>query len=210
MMNKMMKKVAIVIAAATMAMAGSTVVAHANDGMGIEAVTPNVTVQDMNAEKFVVAVSGANVRTAPSTDAKIVNVIGFNEKVEVLGKTSNGWYQVWTRDSLGGEGTYYISGDLLSDNKQAVNRQESRQEVRNVVKGQTYTTHVEKGYLALRNKPSYDDNNEFGQLWNGSTVIVTDNQCGDYVLVTVTHCAKGEYSANVEGRVGYVNANYLK
>ena len=107
MMNKMIKKVAIVIAAATMTLTGTAMAVSANDGMGIEAVTPGVTVQDMNTVKYVAASAGANVRTAPSTSAHTVNTLGMNTRVQVTGMTSNGWYQVWAKDSLGGEGSYY-------------------------------------------------------------------------------------------------------
>ena len=78
------------------------------------------------------------------------------------------------------------------------------------VVGRTYGTHVDDGgYLALRNYPSFDRSNEIGPLWNGSSVVVTQDNGGDYVTVAVNYAAHGSYGADVTGRVGYVNWHYL-
>ncbi len=131
MMNKMMKKVAMVFAAATMAIAGSSMIVSANDGMGIDALTPDVTVQDMSSEGIVMSLVGARVRTAPTDEAKIVDTLKFGEKVEISGKTSNDWYQVITTDPVyGGTGTHYIYGGLLGDTKLAAPKQESSIEIK--------------------------------------------------------------------------------
>ena len=66
--------------------------------------------------------------------------------------------------------------------------------------GETYTVKVDKGYLALRTAPSYDEANEIGELYTGDTVEVKDRSNGQYWWV---------YSPK-HGREGYVNADYLR
>ena len=56
-----------------------------------------------------------------------------------------------------------------------------------------------KHFLALRNAPSYNDNNIIGTLHNGDVVQVFDHYNGDYVWVY----------AETLGYCGWVNANYL-
>lgn len=46
-----------------------------------------------------------------------------------------------------------------------------------------WTVKVEKGYLALRNKPAYNDSNEIGQLNTGDTVQVKDTSDSNYWYV---------------------------
>jgi len=77
--------------------------------------------------------------------------------------------------------------------------------------GNSYTTRVRTGYLALRNYPAYDSKNEIGPLWNGSVVTVIDtcNLNSDYVVVCVNIAVKGPWGPATEGRVGYVNWHYL-
>ena len=62
-----------------------------------------------------------------------------------------------------------------------------------------YTVRVQKGYLALRTRPAYDDSNEIGQLYTGDVVIVKDKSQGQYWWV---------YSPKHQ-RDGYVNKDYL-
>lgn len=62
-----------------------------------------------------------------------------------------------------------------------------------------YTVRVDKGYLALRTAPAYDDRNEIGKLHTGDVVIVKDKSQGTYWWV---------YSTRLD-RSGYVNKNYL-
>ena len=66
--------------------------------------------------------------------------------------------------------------------------------------GETYTVKVDKGYLALRTEPSYDESNEIGELYSGEVVEVKDRSNGQYWWV---------YSPK-HGREGYVNADYLR
>ena len=65
--------------------------------------------------------------------------------------------------------------------------------------GETYTVKVDKGYLALRTAPSYDESNEIGELYTGDTVERCGGSSGKYWWV---------YSPKY-GREGYVNADYL-
>ena len=62
----------------------------------------------------------------------------------------------------------------------------------------TLSVRVEKGYLALRYAPGYDEANEIGELYTGDTVQVL-SEGGTYWYV---------YS-NRLGLAGYVNKNYL-
>ncbi len=63
----------------------------------------------------------------------------------------------------------------------------------------SYTVRVNKGYLALRTAPAYDERNEIGELYTGDTVVVKDKSNGTYWWV---------YSPKYN-RNGYVNKNYL-
>ena len=62
-----------------------------------------------------------------------------------------------------------------------------------------YTVKVDKGYLALRTAPAYDDKNEIGELYTGDTVTVIEKTYEKYWWV---------YSPKY-GKSGYVNKNYL-
>ena len=62
-----------------------------------------------------------------------------------------------------------------------------------------WTVKVDKGYLALRNKPAYNDSNEIGQLNTGDTVQVKDTSDSNYWYVYVPQLDK----------TGYVDKNYL-
>lgn len=62
-----------------------------------------------------------------------------------------------------------------------------------------WTVKVEKGYLALRNKPAYNDSNEIGQLSTGDSVQVKDTSNDNYWYV---------YSPLLD-KTGYVDKNYL-
>ena len=62
-----------------------------------------------------------------------------------------------------------------------------------------YKVKVQKGYLALRTKPAYDEKNEIGELYTGDTVTVIEKTYENYWWV---------YSPKY-GKYGYVNKNYL-
>lgn len=87
-----------------------------NDGMGVDAM--NVTTEDWADTVMVVNnAAGANVRTAPGTEARILKTLTDGTKVTINGKTSNGWYRISTSDpQYGGECAGYISGNLLTMN----------------------------------------------------------------------------------------------
>ena len=63
----------------------------------------------------------------------------------------------------------------------------------------TYSVSVDKGYLALRTEPAYDEANEIGELYTGDVVRVKDKSNGKYWWV---------YSPKY-GKSGYVNKDYL-
>lgn len=56
-----------------------------------------------------------------------------------------------------------------------------------------------QNYLALRNAPRTDANNEIGKLHNGDLFIVTNNPTNGFA-----------YGYTSGGSYGYVNANYLR
>lgn len=75
--------------------------------------------------------------------------------------------------------------------------------------GNTYTTRVNSGYLALRSSAAREqDRNIIGQLWNGSEVQIMGYVESDYVYVYVNHCAPG--GADCTGMCGWVNWNHLE
>ena len=65
--------------------------------------------------------------------------------------------------------------------------------------GDVCKVRVNKGYLALRTYPSYEEWNEIGELYTGDTVTVLDRSNGQYWWV---------YSPKL-GLEGYVNSDYL-
>lgn len=85
-----------------------------NDGMGVDSM--NVTTEDWADTVMVVNnAAGANVRTAPTTDARILYTLNNGIKVIVNGKTSNGWCRINAADPVyGGETAGYIAAHLLA------------------------------------------------------------------------------------------------
>ena len=65
--------------------------------------------------------------------------------------------------------------------------------------GETYSVKVDKGYLALRTAPSYDEANEIGELYTGDVVTLIEKYNNTYWWV---------YSSKY-GTCGYVNRKYL-
>jgi len=66
---------------------------------------------------------------------------------------------------------------------------------------QTYSVSVERGYLALRTAPAYDEANEIGELYTGDVVRVKKSNKTDSTYWWV-------YSSKY-GTCGYVNRKYL-
>ena len=68
---------------------------------------------------------------------------------------------------------------------------------------------LKTGYLAQRSAPGYNYNNEIGKLYNGDkvdvvgeTIVVKNDFNGDTPYTKVRDCRTG--------KIGYVNANFLK
>ncbi len=191
MMNKLTKKVAVTLAAATMAISATGVIAHANDGMGVD--TMNVSVSEYNGVGHIVS-SSANVRTAPSTDQRILYSLNYGNEINFDGYTSNGWYRVETTDPVYGGFTYgYIYGGLVSVGDDFVYEDSSSYM-------NTKTVGVASGYLALRTTPAWTDDNSnvIEELYTGQKFTITEYH-GQYVY---------GYS-NTTGCWGFVNADYL-
>lgn len=76
----------------------------------------------------------------------------------------------------------------------------------NLIVGINYTVTGTKNYLAIRNAPAFDANNEIAKMKNGDELTIQSQNVygdnGDYCYVTaVTGTAKGQS--------GYVNKNYI-
>ncbi len=192
MMNKMMKKIAIAFAAATMTIAGSAM-AFANQ------------------TKYVSNDIGVNVRQAASADSNRLGGLYKGDAVDVI-SVENGWAKINYNGA-----TAYVTSGVLSDSKPAapsygyasgiaadgqlktnnagtpsyVNTSEKQATKEN------YTVQV-NGYLALRSNPAFNYNNEIGQLHTGDVVQFRENY-GTYWCVYVP----------ATGMVGFVNCNYL-
>ncbi|MBR3235646.1 MAG: SH3 domain-containing protein [Atopobiaceae bacterium] len=64
----------------------------------------------------------------------------------------------------------------------------------------TYTVKVDKGYLALRTAPAYDESNEIGELYTGDVVRVIDS---------TSNKTYWKVKTNKYQQAGWVNKNYL-
>ncbi len=194
MMNKMMKKLAAAFLAGAMAVTAAGVIAHANDGMGVD--TMNVSVSAYNGVGYITS-STANVRTAPSTDNRILETLSCGDEIYFDGYTSNGWYRIETSDPVyGGLTCGYIYSGLVSEGSVGnayMYEEESTYSY-------TATVNVASGYLALRNSPNWTDDNSnvIEEMYNGQKFTITEYH-GQYVYGF----------SNATGRCGYANVDYL-
>ena len=193
MKNTMMKKIAVAFAAATMAIAGTTIAASANE------------------TKYVANDIGVNVRQAPTADSTRLGGLYKGDAVDVV-NVNNGWALINY-----GTGTAYVTDSALSYNKPVVqeygyarginaqgefvsNNNGTPSYVKtnaNQANKQQYTVKVD-GYLALRSEPAFNNSNEIGQLHTGDVVNFKENY-GTYWCVYVP----------ATGMLGFVNSNYL-
>ena len=121
------------------------------------------------------------LRTAPAyDDSNIIGQLNNGDVVTVEEKTSGDFWWVYS-PKLDKSG-YVNKNNLIS-----------------AYSFGDYTVKVDKGYLALRTAPSYDDNNIVGELHNGDVVTVETKRGGRYWWV---------YSPQLN-REGYVDADYL-
>jgi len=210
MMNKLMKKLAVVLTVATMAVAGGAA-ASANDGLGINQMECTSV---MDAEYTVtIGQYGANVREAPSTDCSAIGYLNPGTKLEVSGNVyQNGkvteWVRVWYGTGAGyvNECTFdYNAGSAYkaSSNESTLqgymdNHYASAAENESHMKGCYATVRVDNNYLALRSAPAYAAENEIEQLNNGELVQIVGDTCGSYIYV----CSNS-------GTFGWVNAGFL-
>ncbi len=191
MMNKMMKKMAAALLAAVMTVTAAGVIAHANDGMGVD--TMNVSVSEHSSVGRIIS-SSANVRTAPSTDYRVLETLSYGDDIYIDGFTSNGWYRIETTDpEYGGLTCGYIYSGLVSEEKSSPSKED-------ILNGKTAVVNIASGYLALRSSPYWTDDNAnvIEELYKGQRFTITEYN-GQYAY---------GYS-HATGRYGYVNANYL-
>ena len=189
MVKRFLKKLAAAILIGTLAVTGTSAASvSANDG-GIDSL--GVTTQEISRTMYVVGEAGANVRSAPSTDYRILAHYATGACIQVNGRTSNDWYRITTTDPVYGGTTYgYISGGLLSSSY--------------APSGKVYTVSV-NSFLSLRTGPS-SDYMELGRLTSGSTVKVTGSSENGFVPVTVVSAASGSTGTLTSG---YVYKSYL-
>ncbi len=183
MMNKLVKKAAVVIGAAMMSI------------MAVTAVSANET-------KYVANDIGVNVRQSASAKSTRLGGLYQGDAVDVVEDMGNGWAKI----NFGGK-TAYVVSDCLSYSKPAVKPANNTGKTdaygfladSNQAVKRTYTVNVAPGtYLTLRNAPSSDASAEIGQLHSGEKVTVIEGS-GQFWTV----------ESQSLGRVGYVNSNYL-
>ena len=68
---------------------------------------------------------------------------------------------------------------------------------------------LKKGYLAIRNYPSYNAANELGTLYNGDYVYSTEKYDGDYVWVYAETKKDTYYDKPAYSGYGWVNKGFL-
>ena len=122
------------------------------------------------------------LRTRPSyDDANEIGELYTGDVVYVKDKASNGQYWKVYSPKHGKDG--WVNRDFLRKTRPAG----------------YYRVHVEKGYLALRSYPAYDEANEKGELHTGDVVEFVRSYDDTYWWVRSPKL----------GKSGYVNKNYL-
>lgn len=196
MMNRLMKKVAVAIAAATMTIAATASIASANE------------------TKYVANEIGVNVRQSASADAKRLGGLYQGDAVDAVYDLGNGW----TKINFNGKEAYVVS-DCLSYSKPAVKTASSthdadqswitftnssnttrEQQARGYMShdNNTFTASVDSGYLALRSTAYSSSDNIIGEIQKGQMVQVQEfGSQFDYVYVPALDM------------YGYVNNDYL-
>ena len=180
-----MKKVAIAFVAATMAIAGSAMVASANE------------------TRYVANDIGVNVRQSATADSARLGGLYRGDAVDVVAELGNGWTQI----NYGG-GRAYVISDCLSYTKPAKSKSYQEYMDNNYSSATDKQSHilrgfgtvcVDNGYLALRSEPAYAYENEIAHLYTGDKIQYAGDACGSYVTV---------YTES--GQFGWVNENYLR
>ncbi len=179
MMNKMMKKLAIVIAAAAMTLGAVS----------------SVSAQECDKTEYCTAQDFLAVREAPDANSRQVGEFHYGQDVNVIDTDD---FNGWTKVSFNGR-QCYVSSQFLSQVQPASNYSWLKTKSNEATK-QEYTVNVAPGtYLALRTSPTFDGSNEIAQLSNGTKIELINNGNGTYWAVRVP-------STN---QTGYVNSNYL-
>lgn len=204
MMNKMMKKVAIAFAVATMAVVGTSA-AFAADPVVAVSQALNYTVAPENGTYYVNNEEGLTVRALPTKESARIGGVYRGDQVNVTGRVyENGTADGWMQINFNGQ-TGYIR-DHLSTTKPApiqpsyngATDDHGYKANANTATKKQYTVSVAPGtYLALRNAKSSADSAIVGQLQNGAKVTVIDGN-GEFWTVSTANGSKG-----------YVNSNYL-
>lgn len=122
------------------------------------------------------------LRTAPAyDDSNVIGKLYNGDVVTVKGKPDGQYWWVYSPkyDALG-----YVNKDNLTTASSSYG---------------DFKVKVAKGYLALRNAPTYDDDNIIGKLYTDDVVTVEEKRAGGYWWV---------YSPKLN-REGYVDADYL-
>ncbi|MDO4649783.1 MAG: SH3 domain-containing protein [Eubacteriales bacterium] len=181
MMNKFMRKMAVALTL-TAAVTGISTTAFA---------------KPCNKQAYVTA-SNLAVRTAPTVNAQQVYTLKHGEGVVVVDTDD---YDGWTKVGLNGK-ELYVCSKYISEYNEGQTYTGERDDHgfkadSNVATKDYYTVSVAPGtYLALRNDFTSDEASEIDQLYNGTRVLVIEGS-GKF------------WTVEANGRVGYVNSNYL-
>lgn len=116
MMNKLMKKIAIVIAAAAMSITAMGCIASADEAKPFT--TCAMDVQDCYDIRYVNVNDALNVRSYPQTNASVIGSLANGDCVEVTGQVSFGgvdFLSNWVRINFNGQ-VGYVDGEFLTWN----------------------------------------------------------------------------------------------
>jgi len=148
-----------------------------------------LTFPQANAPVTFRAVSGVNVRSAPSTESAILTVVNIGNQVSVLEHDPAGWSRVNANGAIEG----FIRSDLLELSSFGTIGSSSEP-----VAAQPPTTLMTIGGVNFRSSPSSEnDNNIINQINAGTTVEIINYNPGGWSYV------------RVNGSTGYIRTDLL-
>ena len=156
--------------------------------------------------KMLVSIAGLNVRSGESTEYKIIGYINKNEKVEMLGIASTGWYKVkLSNGTVGYASNLYLkeandTSQDTSDNNSNNNSSNSNNNSSN--NGSTDAVVIDNliatANLNVRSGTS-TSNSIIGVVYKGDNVSIVEKTNNYWYKVKLSN-----------GKIGYCSATYLK
>ena len=156
--------------------------------------------------KMLVSIAGLNVRSGESTEYKIIGYINKNEKVEMLGVASTGWYKVkLSNGTVGYASNLYLkeandTSQDTSDNNSNNNSSNNNNNSSN--NGSTDAVVIDNliatANLNVRSGPS-TSNSIIGVVYKGDNVSIVEKTNNYWYKVKLSN-----------GKIGYCSATYLK